>query len=132
MAPRDYAIRPSLLLVSLFLGHASFAAEPPVAQPATIRDVNYSGAEYLSKSELQKLTSVRTGGFNDPVRNELGRQAILRKYREEGRFYASVELAEGRKRSDTRVVYEIVEGPIVKVAEIQFRGNQSVHQEREA
>ncbi len=130
MAACRYAIRSSLLLVAVLLGHTSSAAEPPIAQPVTVREVSYSGADHLSKSELRELTGVRPGDPMNPKRNELGRQALLRKYQEEGRFFASVELVEGRTPSDTRVAYEIVEGPIVKVAEVQFRGNRNVAAEK--
>ena len=58
----------------------------------------------------------------NPLANELGRQAILRKYQEDGRYYASVELVEGTKPSDRRVIYNIVEGPVVKVAGVEFLG----------
>ncbi|QJW92985.1 POTRA domain-containing protein [Frigoriglobus tundricola] len=130
MAPSRYTVRPSLLLIAFWLGHTSPAAEPPAAQPATVRDVSFSGADHLSKGELRDLTGVRAGDLISPVRNERGRQAILRKYQEEGRLFASVELIEGRSVSDTRVAYEIVEGPVVKVAEIQFRGTGRVGAEK--
>src|SRR5207249_3783382 len=59
----------------------------------------------------------------NPLTNELGRQAVLRRYQEDGRYFATVELVEGNRPSDTRVVYQIVEGPVVKVTGVQFKGN---------
>src|SRR5262249_20692522 len=70
------------------------------------------------------ITGVRKGDPMNPLSNELGRQAILRKYQDEGRYFASVELVEGSKPTDTRVVYQIVEGPVVKVAGVEFRGHE--------
>ena len=91
---------------------------------STVQEIVYDGAQHLSKSDLQSLTGLRKGDAMDPRANELGRQAILRKYQqEEGRYYASVELVEGTKPTDTRVVYNIVEGPVVKVAGVEFSGN---------
>lgn len=87
-----------------------------------VQDIQYIGAQHLSKSELGNLTGVRKGEPMNPLANELGRQNILRKYQENGRYYASVELIEGNKPSDTRVVYNVVEGPVVKVAGVEFRG----------
>lgn len=87
-----------------------------------VQDVQYIGAQHLSRTELGNLSGVRKGEPMNPLANELGRQAILRKYQEDGRYYASVELIEGSKPSDTRVIYNIVEGPVVKVAGIEFRG----------
>lgn len=91
---------------------------------STVQEILYDGAEHLSKNELQSLTGLRKGDAMNPLANELGRQAILRKYQEDGRYYASVELVEGNKPTDARVVYAIVEGPVVKVKGIEFVGNQ--------
>ena len=90
---------------------------------STVQEIVYDGAQHLSKGDLQSLTGLRKGDAMNPLANELGRQAILRKYQEDGRFYASVELVEGTKPTDTRVVYRIVEGPVVKVADVEFVGN---------
>lgn len=90
---------------------------------SAVQEIHYLGAEHISPSELQGLCGVRKGDPMNPLTNELGRQAILRKYQDDGRYFASVELVEGGKPGDTRVVYSIVEGPIVKVTSTQFRGN---------
>ena len=90
---------------------------------STVQEIVYDGAQHLSKSDLQTLTGLRKGDPMNPLANELGRQAIFRRYQEDGRYFASVELVEGSKPSDTRVVYSIVEGPVVKVAGVEFLGN---------
>src|SRR5262245_11588664 len=59
----------------------------------------------------------------NPLANELGRSAILRRYQEQGRYYNSVALVEGDKPTDSRVIYEVVESPVVKVCGVEFRGN---------
>jgi outer membrane protein assembly complex protein YaeT len=89
---------------------------------SVVQDVQYIGAEHLGKNELQTLSGVRKGEPMNPVANELARVAIQKKYQEDGRYYASVELVEGSKPTDSRVIYQIVEGPVVKVAGIDFRG----------
>jgi outer membrane protein insertion porin family len=86
----------------------------------TVEDVQFLGAEHLSKKELQNLVGIQKGDPMNPLVNRLGRQFILRKYREEGRTYASVELIEGNLPTDTRVTYRIIEGPVVKVTGILF------------
>ena len=80
---------------------------------STVQDIFYTGAQHIGRDDLQSLSGVRRGDPMNPLANELGRQAILRKYQEDGRYYASVELVEGSKPTDTRVVYNIVEGPKV-------------------
>lgn len=90
---------------------------------ATVQEIVYHGAQHLTRKELDELTGVRKGDPMNPLANELGRAAILRKYQEEGRYYSSVTLVEGGKATDARVVYEVVESPVVKVNAVAFRGN---------
>jgi outer membrane protein assembly complex protein YaeT len=52
--------------------------------------------------------------------------AIQRRYEEMGRLFAGVELVEGDKAGDTRVVFNITEGPVVRVSSIEFVGNTFV------
>lgn len=92
---------------------------------STIQEVHYLGAQHISPSELLNITGVRKGEPMNPLSNEIGRQAILRKYQDDGRYFATVEMLEGGKPADTRVVYQIVEGPVVKVEGVEFRGNVS-------
>jgi len=87
----------------------------------TVQDLQFRGAQH-GVSELKTLSGIRKGEPMNPLANELGRQAIQRKYQEDGRYYATVELVEGNKPTDTRVIYQIVEGPVVKVEGIDFRG----------
>ena len=90
---------------------------------STVQEVVYLGAQHISAEKLRTLSGVRKGEPMNPLSNELGRQAILREYQDDGRYFSSVELIEGAKPTDTRVVYQIVEGPVVRVAGIEFRGN---------
>ena len=92
---------------------------------STVQEVHYLGAQHISPSELLNITGVRKGEPMNPLSNEIGRQAILRKYQDDGRFYSTVEMLEGGKPADTRVVYRIVEGPVVKVEGVEFRGNSN-------
>ena len=90
---------------------------------STVQEIHYLGAEHISPSELLNITGVRKGEPMNPLSNEIGRQAILRKYQDDGRYFATVEMLEGGKPADTRVVYQVVEGPVVKVEGVDFRGN---------
>jgi outer membrane protein assembly complex protein YaeT len=90
--------------------------------PSVVQEVHFLGAQHIGRTELQNLSGVRKGEPMSPQANELGAVYIRRKYQDDGRYFASVELVEGKKVTDTRVVYQIVEGPKVKVAGVDFRG----------
>src|SRR5262245_7306741 len=56
----------------------------------TVQDVQFKGAQH-NVSDLKTLCGVRKGEPMNPLANELGRQAIQRKYQDDGRYYATVE-----------------------------------------
>lgn len=88
-----------------------------------VREIVFLGAQHLSEDELYDLTGVRRGSPLNPASNQLAAQIIENKLKEDGRYFATVRLTEGDKLSDSRVVFDIVEGPIVRVGKIEFRGN---------
>lgn len=94
--------------------------------PSTIQEILYQGAKHLKQDELDSITGLRKGAPLNPIANQMARQAILRRYQEQGRMFASVDLIEGDKAGDTRVVFNITEGPVAKVSKIQFTGNTFV------
>jgi outer membrane protein insertion porin family len=98
--------------------------------PNTIQEIVYNGAKHLKDKELEEITGLRKNGPMYPIGNQLARQAILRKYQEKGRLFASCELVEGGKPGDKRVVFNITEGPVVKVSSIGFQGNSFVSEGR--
>jgi outer membrane protein assembly complex protein YaeT len=89
-----------------------------------VQDIQFLGVQHIGKSELSNLAGVRKGEPMNPLANQYGADNIRRKYQEDGRAYATVELVEGNKSTDTRVIYQVVEGPVVKVAGIDFYGAQ--------
>lgn len=86
-----------------------------------IEEIKYAGADHLSKDELAKLTGLRVRMPMSPHLNQQARLNILRKYHEDGRVHASVTLREGTRLTDRRVVFDIVEGPKVKINDIDIR-----------
>jgi outer membrane protein assembly complex protein YaeT len=94
--------------------------------PSVVQEIQYLGAKHLKPDELETLTGLHKGVPLNPIATQLARQAILRKYQEKGRLSASVEILAGDKAGDTRIVFEITEGPVVKVDTIDFVGNSFV------
>jgi RNA polymerase sigma factor (sigma-70 family) len=82
--------------------------------PSVVQEIVYQGAHHLKPDELDTLTGLKKGMPLNPVANLMAQQAILRRLHEKGRMFAGVELVEGNKPGDTRVVFRIVEGPVVK------------------
>jgi outer membrane protein assembly complex protein YaeT len=94
--------------------------------PTTVQEIIYVGAKHLKPDELETITGIRKGSPLNPIANQIARQAILRRYSEMGRLLASVDLVEGDKPGDKRVVFNITEGPVARVNSIQFTGNSFV------
>jgi outer membrane protein insertion porin family len=88
-----------------------------------VQEVVFKGNHHMRDSELETLANIRRGSPLHPQMNELSAQMIREKYREDGRYYATVTLEEGSKLTDSRVVFKIVEGPVVRVERVDFLGN---------
>ncbi len=97
-----------------------------VVERPTIKEIIYDGAKHLSRKELEEITGLRPGGPMDPALNWRAREAIERKYKEKGRLLARVELVEGTKSDDLRVVFRITEGPVIRIRSLSFEGNNFV------
>jgi outer membrane protein assembly complex protein YaeT len=98
--------------------------------PNIVQEVKYEGAKHLKDDELDTLTGIRRGVPLNPTANKLAVHAIERKYHDQGRLWAHVELVEGGKDGDSRVVFRITEGRIVKVKDVKFVGHKFVSGER--
>ncbi|MFO0807350.1 MAG: outer membrane protein assembly factor BamA [Gemmataceae bacterium] len=98
--------------------------------PNLVQEIRYDGAKHLKDDELNAITGLKRGVPLNPIANKLAVSAIKRKYDEQGRLLASVEIVEGDKPGDTRVVYRITEGRVVKVSGVDFTGNKFVSGER--
>ncbi len=62
----------------------------------------------------------------DPVTNKLACKAIIAKLNEDGRPFASCELLHGDKVGDTDIVFNIGEGPVVKISSVSSTGSTFV------
>jgi outer membrane protein assembly complex protein YaeT len=94
--------------------------------PSTIQEIIYNGAKHLKADELEQVTGLRKGQPLNPLANQMAVNAILARYHDMGRKWASVQLVEGDKPDDTRVVFNITEGRVVRISGIEFTGNTFV------
>ncbi len=91
-----------------------------------IQDIVYNGAKHLKPDELNTLTGLKKGAPLIPWQNQEACRRISEKYWEQGRPFAQVDLVEGKNPADTRVVFQITEGPKVRIKDIDFTGNAFV------
>lgn len=94
--------------------------------PSVIQAVEYRGAKHLKDEELSTLTMISRGKPMSPVANKLACQAIVRRYQDSGRPFASCELLKGGEAGDNEVIFNITEGPIVRVQGVAFEGQTFV------
>ena len=92
-----------------------------------VQDVIYYGAQHLSADELVDLSGVRRGSPMNPNANQLAPRGH-REQAEGGRPVLRHRPPRGGGQGErhTRVVFNIVEGPVVRVKAIEFRGNDAV------
>ncbi len=135
MRARD-RLRPLLarcagVLGMLLIAQVACRAEKPEVCPGAtaeqvtiIREVIYKGAKHLKDQELEFLTGVHKDMPLDTGCNQRACQAIVRKLQEDGRPFATCELISGNKPGDSRVIFNINEGPRLGVRSIAFTGNK--------
>jgi len=94
-----------------------------VIEKLVVRGIAFDGNRKFSDTTLQKKLSFKKGDYLDKLMVEAGSREIHDFYLEKG--YAFVEVAVDTKEMETgRVVYNIDEGPRVKVARVRFIGNK--------
>lgn len=91
---------------------------------SVVREINFVGAQHYNESSLLDLTpQLRKGAPLNPARNRQAAAAITQKMREDGRYYATCTLTSGGSPADEVVTFSIVEGPVVRVGAVEYRGN---------
>jgi outer membrane protein assembly complex protein YaeT len=93
---------------------------------STVEEVVYQGAKHLKDDDLSQLTGVRKGAPLNPYANKVACKKIVARLNEDGRPFATCDLLAGGEEGDTRVVFNITEGPKVKVGGVEFVGNTFV------
>ncbi len=94
--------------------------------PSVVREVVYKHARHISDKELENLTGIRKGAPLDKTVNQLACYKIQEYLQQKGRLLANVTLEEGFDESHDRVVFNVTEGPIVRVRSLSFTGNHEL------
>ncbi len=95
-----------------------------VREMPVLTHVEFRGRKAIRLKEIEDTTGLKKGNRADPMRTRNAVYSIYRLYKEKGYDLAEVELIEGGNPGDTKVVMQIFEGPKVKIASIDFVGNQ--------
>lgn len=91
--------------------------------PNQIQDIIYKNAHHIPQKELEDMTRLRKGMLLDPISARKACFEIQDYLKKQGRYFATVSLEEGDKEGDKRVIFNISEGPIVRVRKTYFKGN---------
>lgn len=95
-----------------------------VEQPI-VRDLQVVGNKVVSDQELRKTIPLYAGGPRDDFLLEQSVSRIKELYRKRGNYLAEVTVDETRLKDTGILILRVVEGPRVKVKEIEFVGNES-------
>ena len=95
-----------------------------VEQPI-VRDLQVVGNKVVSDQELRKSIPLYAGGPRDDFLLEQAVTRIKEVYRKRGNYLAEVTVDETRLKDTGILILRIVEGPRVKVKELEFVGNAS-------
>jgi outer membrane protein insertion porin family len=93
---------------------------------SVVREVVFKHAKHVDVKEMQNLTRVRRGMPLDTTLNQLACYEIQEFLRKKGYYFANVSLEEGYHESHDRVVFNITEGPKVRVRDIRFVGQNEL------
>lgn len=94
-----------------------------VSEQPTVTDVVFHGNTRLEDRMLQKHSGIEKGDPVNPFSVDMARQRLLDLYHEKGMNQAAIEVIEGNRAGDRRVFFEISEGPVEKIWQINFVGN---------
>jgi outer membrane protein insertion porin family len=94
-----------------------------VREMPVLKHVEFRGRTAVKLKEIEENTDLKVGNRSDPTKTRLALGQIQRLYQEKGYELAEVRLIEGGNVGDTKVVFQIFEGPKFKIASIDFKGN---------
>ena len=89
------------------------------------RTVAFVGNRHFKDSALSRELGFQQGDYLDVFQVNAATARIAAKYREKGFAFAEVRLDESQLDRG-RVVYQITEGPRVRIKEVRFEGNRSL------
>lgn len=79
----------------------------------------------IATEKLLELLEFDEGDFIDPYLIRHGIDVLAEHYHEKGYYFARVDLNADLLNAERKIVYEIVEGPKLRIKKVEFQGNDS-------
>ncbi len=92
---------------------------------SVIKSIDFVNNRAFKDKTLEKKVDFEVGDYLDPILAEAYRRTIAEYYRKKGFAFVEITL-DSEKLEQGQVVYLINEGPRVKIASINFSGNDSI------
>ena len=96
-----------------------------VVETNLIRAIDFTGKRKFTKKTLTGKLGFRVGDSLDPTIAQRGTKKLLEFYYKKGYAFAQITL-EAEKLSLGRVIYNIAEGPRVKISSVEIIGNEKI------
>ncbi len=97
-----------------------------VKESPQIQKISILGNKHLKSNKLLKELSFKEGDFLDQYQVIQGGEALVEAYRNKGYYFATIRLKEDMLKQQGQVVYEVVEGPKVRIKKVSFEGNKAL------
>ncbi|MDA1014124.1 MAG: BamA/TamA family outer membrane protein [Planctomycetota bacterium] len=97
-----------------------------VKERPMVRKIEYRGNKKLKTKVLTGITGLKVGSPFQVAANRESARRMESRYHEKGYTFAQVKLLKGGSRDDRDVIFDIYEGPKVRVTKVSFTGNEFV------
>lgn len=101
-----------------------------VTEQKQVQQIRYRGNARIDTPTLQGVVDLHEGEAIDAFRISIARQAIEALYKEKNFPYAHVTVDRDHLAQTGQLVFDIVEGPNVRVRKVDFAGNRSFSDDR--
>ena len=101
-----------------------------VREKPIVRSVDFRGNDKIKDKVLRSWTGLDSGSPFDHLANQEAVHRIVQEYKEKGYFHIRVQLVKGGDPNDRDVVFQIKEGPVVRVSRRDFEGVEQVWDKR--
>jgi len=91
-----------------------------VQESNLVREIVIEGNYAISDAKLLKQAGLEAGRLADPALAQEAARQMEELYHKKGYPFARVELVEGNRPGDERFVFQVSEGPKVRVADVDF------------